>query len=75
MSEYRTYRGLHGETFRVRESSIAPAPYEHGFRQYPFAHLAAKAGDKRDVFARFAMNSRYLHEAIKHPLTRRSLMG
>lgn len=73
MSAYRVYKGLHGEDIRVPENTIAPAPYEHGYAQYPFAVVADRSGDRRDSFASFSQRCIYIDDAARHPLTRLAL--
>lgn len=72
MTSYRTYRGLYGETIRVPESTVVPAPRIHNREAFPFVTIAKRAGEDRD---RFASNCRYnplIEDAIARRVRRRA---
>ncbi|WP_095010871.1 hypothetical protein [Tsuneonella mangrovi] len=71
MNGYRTYRGLHGETIRVPEHTIAPAPYLHCHEPFPYAAIARELDEeKRDRFAAFAQFKPWIEDALAPRKTR-----
>lgn len=55
MTTYRQYRGLHGETVRVPEDTLARALRCESRGRFPFSAVAARLGEQRDNFANIAM--------------------
>ena len=69
MSRYRIYRGLHGETIRVPEDTITPAPRIHNREPFPFAALARLAGEGRDRFAKNCLYSPWIGDRRRNPVS------
>lgn len=72
MTAYRTYRGLHGETIRVPEHTIVPAPRIHNREPFPFVTLAKRAGENRDRFAQNCRHYPLIEDAIARNARRRA---
>lgn len=67
MTAYRTYRGVYGETIRVPEDTITPAPRIHNLEPFPFVALAKRAGESRNRFAQNCRHYPWIGERRKDP--------